>query len=216
MAKSPQADHNSQPKSQHQPSIDWNVPQPRTGLAGALDRFIGPGATAAELLLQILAPSVAALAAPLYAALSGEDWSWFQYLLCAVLAFDMVGGVVTNATSSAKRWYHRDGQGFYQHLAFTSAHLLHLVLVAWLYLGNDWLWAAIAGAYLLGAAALILATPVYLQRPMALALYMAGLVIGLWLLPTVPGLEWFLPVFYLKLLVSHLPREEPYRPVTAG
>ncbi|WP_462323106.1 hypothetical protein [Halochromatium sp.] len=92
---------------------------------------------------------------------------------------------------------------------------MHLVLVAWLYLDNDWLWAAIAGAYLLGAAALILATPVYLQRPTALTLYMGGMVIGRWLLPTVPGLEWFLPVFYLKLLVSHLPREEPYRPATA-
>ncbi|WP_462323105.1 hypothetical protein [Halochromatium sp.] len=111
MTKSSQAYQDSAPKPRQQPPIDWYVPQPRTGLAGALDKFIGPGATTAELLLQILAPLVAALAAPLYAALSGEDWSWFQYLLCAVLAFDMVGGVVTNATSSAKRWYHRDGQG---------------------------------------------------------------------------------------------------------
>jgi len=26
------------------------------------------------------------------------------------------------------------------------------------------------------------------------------------------GLEWFLPLFYLKLLISHVLREEPYRP----
>jgi hypothetical protein len=31
-------------------------------------------------------------------------------------------------------------------------------------------------------------------------------------LPQPQGLEWFLPLFYLKLLVSHLPTEEPYRP----
>jgi hypothetical protein len=194
--------------------IDWSFPPPRAGLAGGLDKFIGPGATRAELLLQILVPSVAAIAAPLYAMASGVDWSWLQYLLCVVLAFDMVGGVVTNSTSSAKRWYHRDGQGFSQHFGFTSAHLLHLVLVAWLFLANDWTWAAVAGAYLLAAAALVLKTPVYLQRPVALTLYIGGLVIGLWILPTPSGLEWFLPVFYLKLLVSHLPHEEPYRPLS--
>lgn len=26
------------------------------------------------------------------------------------------------------------------------------------------------------------------------------------------GLEWLLPLFYFKLLVSHLPKEAPYRP----
>lgn len=200
--------------SQDHPRIDWAYPQSRSGFAGALDKFIGPGATSAERLIQVLAPSVAAIAAPLYAAAMGPSWSWLQYLLCMVLAFDLVGGVVTNATSSAKRWYHRNGQGFAQHFSFTAAHLLHLLLVAWLYLDNDWIWAAIAGGYLLAAAALILMVPVYLQRPTALILYLGGLVIGLWLLPTPPGLEWFLPVFYLKLLVSHLPREEPYRPAT--
>lgn len=200
--------------SQDHPPIDWTYPQPRAGLAGVLDKLIGPGATRAERLLQILVPSVAAIAAPLYAATMGQSWSWVQYLLCMVLAFDLVGGVVTNATSSAKRWYHRNGQGFAQHVGFTAAHLLHLLLVAWLYLDNDWTWAAIAGGYLLAAADLILMVPVYLQRPTALILYLGGLVVGLWLLPTPPGLDWFLPVFYLKLLVSHLPREEPYRPVT--
>lgn len=198
--------------SKDQSRIDWSFPQPRAGFAGGLDKFIGPGATRAELLLQIFVPSVAAIAAPLHSMVSGENWSWVQYLLCVILAFDMVGGVVTNATSSAKRWYHRCGQGFYQHFSFTSAHVLHLFLVAWLFLDKDWTWAIVAGAYLLAAAALILKAPVYLQRPVALTLYIGGLVIGLWILATPPGLEWFLPVFYLKLLVSHLPHEEPYRP----
>ncbi|WPL16455.1 hypothetical protein Thiowin_01409 [Thiorhodovibrio winogradskyi] len=76
-------------------------------------------------------------------------------------------------------------------------------------------WAAVAGAYLLAAATLVLKTPVYLQRPVALTLYIVGLVIGLWILPTPSGLECFLPVFYLKLLVSLLPHEEPYRPLTS-
>ncbi|MHA1379184.1 MAG: hypothetical protein ACTSRG_12450 [Candidatus Helarchaeota archaeon] len=29
--------------------------------------------------------------------------------------------------------------------------------------------------------------------------------------PTI-GLEWFVPVFFCKLLIAHILREEPYRP----
>lgn len=32
--------------------INWDYPQPRAGLAGALDRFFGPGTTRAEAWLQ--------------------------------------------------------------------------------------------------------------------------------------------------------------------
>ena len=37
-----------------------------------------------------------------------------------------------------------------------------------------------------------------------------ALLINFYLLPPAPGLEWFLPVFFLKLLVSHLPKEAPF------
>ncbi len=62
---------------------------------------------------------------------------------------------------------------------------------------------AVAG-YLLGAATVIVFSPRRLQRPVALGLF--GVVLlgdRYWLTPT-PGLEWFLPFFFLKLLVSHL------------
>jgi hypothetical protein len=99
-------------------SINWNVPPPRRGLIGALDKFVGPGATRAELLLQFAVAIVAAVAAPVYASRVVEGWSWLQYGVCCALAFDTAGGIVTNATSSAKRWYHRGGQVLQQHIAF--------------------------------------------------------------------------------------------------
>jgi hypothetical protein len=47
--------------------IDWKIPLPRNGFSGMVDKFVGPGATRAELALQILLPLIAAIAAPFYA-----------------------------------------------------------------------------------------------------------------------------------------------------
>ncbi|MGD1896230.1 MAG: hypothetical protein ACFB16_04665 [Phormidesmis sp.] len=66
-------------------------------------------------------------------------------------------------------------------------------------------------AYLLVAAGLILAVPLYLQRPVSLGLYGLALVGRLCLFSSTLGLEWFLPLFLIKLLVSHLLSETAYR-----
>lgn len=74
-----------------------------------------------------LAPSVfAAITAPLYALTLPIDWTPWQLGAIAILGFDLVGGVLTNATAAAKRWYHRPGQGCLQHMAFVSMHLFQL------------------------------------------------------------------------------------------
>ncbi|WP_206212317.1 hypothetical protein [Wenzhouxiangella sp. XN79A] len=163
-------------------------------------------------MLQFLLPLVASGAAVAYAAYAVGAWSAVQYLLCAVLAFDIVGGIITNATSSGKRWYHRPGQGVRQHFGFVLVHLAHLAVVAWLFLSADWPWLATTGSFLLVAALAILVSPLYLQRPVAMAMYTGSVVLGLYVLASPPGMEWFLPLFYLKLLVAHLPRETAYRP----
>ena len=187
------------------------VSVPRKGWKGQLDRFIGPGATPAELVLQ-LAPSVAAaIVAPLHALTLPIDWAPWQLGAIAILGFDLVGGVLTNATAAAKRWYHRPGQGWRQHMAFVSMHLFHVGLVA-LLRGVDGLFFVGVSSYLLLAAGLILASPLYLQRPVALGLYGLVLVCDRYLFTPTPGLEWFLPLFFLKLLISHLLKESPYCP----
>ena len=67
-------------------------------------------------------------------------------------------------------------------------------------------------SYLIGSSILILRIPLYLQRSLALGLYSLALLGNLYLFDPTPGLDWFLPLFFLKLLVSHLLNETPYQP----
>jgi len=82
--------------------ISWDLPAFRPGFWGIIDKFIGPGATTAEKNIQLFLPflfSAGVVAIGLY---SEFNWSVVQYVIIALLAGDMVGGVVTNATSAAK------------------------------------------------------------------------------------------------------------------
>lgn len=192
--------------------VSWTPPEPRAGLAGAWDKFIGPGATDAEMWLMLIPTLMAGIAAPLYALYAGLGWSTVQLIVVALLAFDLMGGVVTNATSTAKRWYHRPEATFRDHMQFVALHFLHPLVIAWLFLDMDWFYFGVVYGYLLLAALLILKIPLYLQRPCAYTLYVVSLILAFYALPQPPGLEWFLPIFYLKLLVAHLVTEAPFQP----
>lgn len=180
------------------------VTEPRAGIVGYWDRFIGPGATRAEQSLIIAAALTGALAQWIHSVRIQPDASIWLHLLAAVLMFDILGGVIANATASARRWYHRPGQGARHHLGFIALHGLHLALVAALYRGGDWSWFAMAYAAVLCGATAVVALPAYLKRPMALLLVSAVVIADtFWLAPT-PLLPWFLPLLFLKLLYSHL------------
>jgi len=191
-----------------QPRINWDYPPPQS----ALDRFVGPGATHAELLLQFV-PTILATLGLIAAAIIG-DWGWtpVQLIVAGILTLDMVGGVITNATSSGKRWYHRAGQGFRQHMLFVLIHIAQPTLVVLFFDPGNWMFVIGSYGYLMLASLLILLTPLYLQRPLAGLLLVGGFFLSLYVLPVPEYFEWFLPVFYTKLLSSHLLREEPYRP----
>lgn len=195
--------------------IQWTPPEPRSGAMGAWDKFVGPGATSAEEWLQLGGGLLLTgmLGVLLYSQREILDWSGWQWLAVAVLIFDLTGGIITNATSAAKRWYHRAGQeGIAAHLPFVAVHGLHLLLVAALFRQMDWAFFALTYGYLLLAAVVILKTPLYLQRPLSLTLFCGGLILGMYVLTPTAGLEWFIPFFYLKLLVSHLVKEAPFMP----
>jgi hypothetical protein len=74
------------------------------------------------------------------------------------------------------------------------------------------MWIGFFGGYMLVACVSILQVPLYLQRPVALTFYALSIVLATYSFEVPPGLDWFLPLFYLKLLISHVLREEPYRP----
>jgi hypothetical protein len=52
--------------------------------------------------------------------------------------------------------------------------------MAGLFRGMDWGYFVVNYAYLLAAAALVLLTPLYLQRPLAMGFYCGGLLLGLY------------------------------------
>jgi hypothetical protein len=191
---------------------DWNYPAPRSGFRGLLDKAFGPGYTRPELRLQLAVPVLAAILVFLLAVQADLGWTLLQHIVAAFLTLDGVGGVITNSTSSAKRWFHRATQGPVQHLGFVTAHLLHFAIVAWVFANGSLHWFIGASAYLLISAPLVVYSPIYLQRPVAGALLALGFIVNALYLPTIEGLQWLLPVFYLKLLGAHLTREEPYRP----
>jgi hypothetical protein len=195
--------------------IDWIPPKPRAGLAGAWDQFVGPGATSREEWLQLLGGVALTIALLLLLYLQGHfaQWSTVQIIVVVLLAFDLFGGVITNATTAAKRWYHRAGQeGVRAHLPFIAVHGIHLLVIALLFRQADWAYFAVLYGYLLLAAVIIIRTPLYLQRPLAMTLFCGGLLLGVYVFPPAPGLEWFVPLFYLKLMISHLLKEAPFAP----
>lgn len=194
--------------------IEWTPPEPRPGLAGAWDKFIGPGATDAELWLQLvgMVGLTAVLTLINLNQRSDLNWSGWQWLVFLLFAFDLSGGIVTNATATAKRWYHRAGQRFRDHFGFVAVHGLHLAAIAWLFRDGDWLYFAVYYGWLLVGTAVLLRTPQYLQRPLALLLYSSTLLLNISLLQPTSGLAWFIPFFFLKLLVAHLLPEAPFTP----
>lgn len=184
--------------------------RPRPGLPGMWDRVIGPGATASESALTIGWMLACMAAAVGYALVANLGWSFVQFAVVALIALDVAGGVSDNASNSAKRWFHRPGHGTRQHLTFVFAHV-HPFVLAFLFPSLGWGAAATLYAYLLAAALVVVLIPLYLKRPVAFVLYCGALLIGLYVFNFPPGLEWFVPFFFMKLLVAHLLPEQAYR-----
>lgn len=171
-----------------------------------LEWLIGPGATPAEIALQ---GGVAVFGALFAFASASPDWPTWKVAVAIVLAFDLAGGVVTTTTTSAKRWYHRPGQGPRQHLGFVAGHVLHLAAVAWIFRPPfDATYFVVMTALLLSGATAVVFSPERIRRPVAATVWMVGLWVELARLGPTPGLEWFAPLFFFKLIVGHLLPEE--------
>ena len=183
--------------------------QPRPGLLGEWDKFVGPGQTRSEFWLLLIPAITAAIAAPLYAAGANPAFSPFQLILASLLAFDLVGGVLTNASNTAKRWYHRPGQGWRQHMGFLALHFLQPLLVAIFFRAADLFFFLMVYGSLMLAGLVITRVRWHLQRPAAMLFYLGAILLNTYLLAPTRGLEWFLPVFTLKLLIAHLVKETP-------
>lgn len=179
------------------------IAQPRPGLLGSWDRFVGPGMSVGENVLMVGSTVVGGMLVAAH--LNAMGLSWPLVLLGALIGADVIGGAVCNMTETTKRWYHRPKQRSRDHLGFITLHLLHVVAVAWAFRGEgfDAAYALTVGGWLIASAALVLYVPASLRRPLATILYAVALGLSLYALGPTPGLEWFVPLLFVKLLIGH-------------
>ncbi|WP_424972834.1 hypothetical protein [Dinoroseobacter sp. S76] len=195
------------------------LPPIRWAYSGATDPLIGSGATRAE---RWLGHGGAALVTALLVWASAQGalpisapWQW---AVLVFFAYDIGGGAAANMLNSCKRFEHtpakpREGvtiRAVKSAPIFTALHI-HPILAAWL-LGGSVQAALIWYALLQLAVWLTLATPLYLQRAMATLLTVLAMIAAIDLLPLGPGLEWVIPCLFVKMVMGHAVREEPYAP----
>jgi len=193
--------------------VDWTVPDTGAGWSGRIDRFMGPGKTRPEYVVEVGGGLVCVALVAWLVLHTGayREWSALQTVICAVAALDLVGGVLTNATNSAKRWYHRGRPGATRaRLVFVAAHVIHLAALG-LVVPQGLVWSATNAVLLLAGAGLIESVPVEIRRPVAMVAWIAAVTVNLVLLPLPTALAWVVPFLFLKLLVCHLVPEAPLR-----
>ncbi|MEI8082540.1 MAG: hypothetical protein WCI74_11920 [Actinomycetes bacterium] len=195
--------------------VDWSVPAGRKP-----DWLFGAGATPAEKLL-VWAGSLAGagFVGWMWRTSNPGDWSAWQYLIAALIAFDLVGGAVSNAANSTKRQYFgplsepatATSRLARSPVGFAALHVYPFLIVA-LFPGGTWLWATTVYIAMLVAVFLLdQVVPLYLQRPTAMLLFvLVALLSTVFAAPA--GWGWFPIVYFAKLVLAHAVREEPYRP----
>ncbi|MFC0623613.1 hypothetical protein [Kribbella deserti] len=167
-------------------------------MGGINDVLIAPGATMSDRLVSY-GSAVAGAALALVLAIR-QEWPWWTVAVVTVVAFDLFGGAVVNASSAAKRKYQAPGRTARNHLLFVALHVQPFVL-ALLVPEFAWTTALAIYAIALGGAVLVLQG----HRPTAFAITVLGLTVA----PAPEAVFWFTPVLLIKLLLSYL---DPIRP----
>lgn len=185
------------------------APRPRAGLLGVWDRLAGRHATRGENLLNAMWTLLFTAGVVTFSVMTLE-WRLLQLVVVALVALDLAGGISVNASPTARRWWHRPGQGLKEHLGFVLFHV-HPFVLALLFTDFSLGTAALMYGYLLAASLGILTTPRDLQKPVAFIAYTVALLLVFYVFTVPLGLEWFAPFYYLKLLLAHLPADP--RPV---
>lgn len=131
-------------------------------------------------------------------------YAWPALTVIAVVAFDLFGGTVVNATRPARRRFHRPGRSRLHHFAFVAAYIQPFAL-ALLVPGFGWISAAdVVQALTLAGAACVLVAPAELRQPVAFAVSALAITAATTSV-AVPGeLAWSAPVLVIKLLLAHL------------
>ncbi|MBN6042257.1 hypothetical protein [Amycolatopsis sp. 195334CR] len=166
-----------------------------------VDRLIAPGATRGEVAAGFGTAAAGAVLA-LFLAVDAHLPA-LAVVVVVVIAFDLFGGAVVNATGSAKRWFHRPGRTAVHHLGFVTAHV-HPFVLALTVPGFGWTTAAATYGAVLAGAVLVEFAPAGLRQPVAFAVTALALTAVLGLAPAPAAVAWFGPLLMIKLLLAHL------------
>ncbi|BBM82282.1 hypothetical protein [Candidatus Uabimicrobium amorphum] len=188
----------------------WNYPQFRPGIMGKIEKVVGPGMSKTELVVVFASGTVAATMMIAFSVYKDPQWSLLQTIIATLLVFDLVGGAVCNATSPTKRWYHRAQSSRQSRILFVVGHAAYPFLVAWLFRAMDWKYFCVVYGYLCFSAVIVAFTALYLQRCVAVLILCGAIFIDSYIFTLTPGFEWFIPILFLKLIVGHMVKEEPY------
>jgi len=187
---------------------------------GRPDFSSGTGATRAEQTLALIGAVAAAVAVLAAAWFREADWNAAQFAVATALAFDVGGGLVSNALNSCKRFYHtptkpEEGKlgSFLKSPALFSAAHVHPIAAALVFEPDRWASYGLAWYLLLMLSVLVvLRTPLYLRRPVSFLAIMLATFANAYAIPVVTGMEWLVPLLFIKIVYGHIVREEPYRP----
>ena len=191
--------------------VDWQ-------LAGKADPFFGSGTTTAEKALVWGGVILFAIAYGYWLLTENPqpDWSWWQWVLVMVFVVDLAGGMIANSLNACKRLYHapRSSESvrrswYLNHQLFAAVHVHSLVLG---FVAHNYVFGVLWYVLLQLAVQSVLRVPLYLQRPVSMLWVMIALVLNQYIVPGITGLEWFVPVLFLKIVYGHAVREEPYAP----
>ncbi|MBK0420274.1 hypothetical protein JD276_14665 [Leucobacter sp. CSA1] len=198
-------------------AVNWAVSP------GKPDPIFGTGATRAEKSLANITGLVGAAGITALALGTNASWNWAQYVLAAILSFDVVGGVIANGLNSAKRDHfgsHGEtpesfGMKLVRRPILFSALHLHPILIALAFAPTLWWWGAFWYLFTLAGTIAVRRSALYLQRPVALAFCaLAG--ITAFFTPAPDLWEWLPVLLTMKLVLAHSVQEEPYRPESVG
>lgn len=176
---------------------------PRRGILGLWDRLVGPDATRAEQGLAVAYAILFTGGLLAYVHAQSLGWSLIQQGIVALFALDIAGGIVANTTVAGVRWWYRPSQNRWDHFGFVAAHL-HPFVLAFLFQRVSWGESILMYGFLIVSACLVLLTPLRLRRSVAMMLVSLAIVLVLLFVSLGPGLEWFAPFLYLKLVGGHL------------
>jgi hypothetical protein len=188
---------------------------------GKTDIVNGTGAYFEEKLIAFIGSAIIPIVL-IFQVISGRlQWNPIQIVLALIIGFDIGGGMVSNALNSCKRFYEtplkvdEDKTAKYAKdcRIFIGLHI-HPIVVGLLYNNMDWFYALVWYAVFMTSVLIVYKVPLYLKRPVSVLLTLIAIVLNIYVIESVIGFEWFIPMLFIKIVCGHLIREEPYDKVT--